>query len=146
MAQPPSPGILTLVRHGHAEWPAYVGRDFDRPLTPRGTDEALATARAIHAAALRPSILLSSPARLSRETAEILARELGLPAESLHFESPLYNASADGLEAAVRDAASHLAHVMLVAHNPGISEFARRLMNDAALAPLPPAGWVTGRR
>lgn len=137
--------ILTLVRHAHAGWPAYIGRDFDRPLTPRGHDEALATARAILASCLRPEILLSSPARRARETAVILAQELGLSADSIRFEDRLYNASVDGLEEAVRDAAIRSAHVMLVAHNPGISEYARRLTADAALAPLPPAGWVTGR-
>ena len=43
-----------LVRHAHAQWPAYQGRDFDRPLTERGVQDAHATAREIHAAGLAP--------------------------------------------------------------------------------------------
>jgi phosphohistidine phosphatase len=105
--------------------------------------DALATARAIKAAGLRPAVLLSSPARRTRDTAMILARELGLGEEALRFEERLYNASADGLEAVARETAGNCDHVMVVAHNPGISEVARRLAD--AEAPLKPAGWVSAR-
>jgi len=135
--------ILTLVRHAHAEWPDYSGRDFDRPLTPRGLEDALATARAIRSAGLQPTILLSSSARRTRDTAAILARELDIADPALHFDDELYNASANKLQAAAALAARKYPHVLLVAHNPGISEFARRLSGDAKLA-LKPAGWVTG--
>lgn len=137
--------VLTLVRHAHAEWPGYSGRDFDRPLTPKGMKDALSTARAIRSAGLLPDVLLASPARRTRDTAMILARELGLSADKLHFEDGLYNASAEVLEAAARAAATQGDHVMVVAHNPGISEFARRLSGDPEAKPLKPAGWVTGR-
>jgi phosphohistidine phosphatase len=133
------------VRHAHAEWPNYSGKDFDRPLTARGEEDALATAREILAAGLKPDVLLSSTARRARETALIVARELGLAAGSLRFADRLYNASADTLEMAVQDTAARSRHVMLVGHNPGISDFARRLTSDTTLALLPPAGWVTGR-
>jgi phosphohistidine phosphatase len=137
--------LLTLVRHAHAEWPGYSGRDFDRPLTPKGMKDALATARAIRSAGLLPAVLLASPARRTRDTATVLARELELAADALHFEDGLYNASAAALEAAARKAAAQGDHVLVVAHNPGISEFARQLSGDPESKPLKPAGWVTGR-
>ena len=137
--------FLTLVRHAHAEWPNYSGKDFDRPLTARGEEDALATAREIVTAGVRPDLLLSSTARRARETAQILAREIGLTAGAVRFSDRLYNASASALEAATQDAAGRSRHIMLVAHNPGISDFARRLSGDTTLALLPPAGWVTGR-
>jgi phosphohistidine phosphatase len=133
------------VRHAHAEWPHYAGRDFDRPLTARGTDDALATARDMLAAGLRPDILLCSSARRTRDTALILARELGLAGPAVRFTDRLYNASANGLESAAQDLATRSRHIMLVAHNPGISDLARRLTCDATLALLPPAGWVTAK-
>lgn len=133
------------MRHAHAEWPNYAGRDFDRPLTARGVDDALATAHEILAAGVRPDVLLSSTARRTRDTALILARELGLVGTAVRFSDRLYNASATGLEAAAQDVATRSRHIMLVGHNPGISDLARRLTGDATLALLPPAGWVTGR-
>jgi len=136
--------ILTLVRHAHAEWPDFSGRDFDRPLTPRGLEDALTTARDIKSAGLRPTILLSSPARRARDTAMILAREMGIEEPAVHFNDELYNASAKQLLSAAAEAARNYSHVLMVAHNPGISEFARRLSDSATLA-LKPAGWVTGK-
>jgi phosphohistidine phosphatase len=135
--------ILTLVRHAHAEWPDYSGRDFDRPLTPRGLEDALAAALAIKSAGLQPTVLLSSPARRARDTAVIVAREIGIAEPALHFEDDLYNASVPPLQAIAASAARKYRHVLLVAHNPGISELARRLTGDTKLA-LKPAGWVTG--
>jgi len=135
--------IVTLVRHAHAEWPDYSGRDFDRPLTPRGLEDALATARAIRFAALNPAIVLASPARRTRDTAAIVAQTLGIPDDALLFEEELYNASVATLQAAAARAARKYQNVLLVAHNPGISEFARRLTGNAQFS-LKPAGWVTG--
>jgi phosphohistidine phosphatase len=144
MAQPsPVSHIVTLVRHAHSEWPGYAGKDYDRPLTDRGMEDALATAREILAAGLKPDLLLSSAARRARDTSQILARELGLVAGAVRFSDRLYNASAATLEMAVQDASSRSKHIMLVAHNPGISDFARALTGDATLALLPPAGWVS---
>jgi phosphohistidine phosphatase len=136
--------ILTLVRHAHAEWPDYTGRDFDRPLTPRGLEDALATALAIRSAGLQPAMLLSSPARRARDTAMILARELGIAEPALHFDDELYNASVATLRATGTRAAGKYRHVLLVGHNPGVSEFARRLTGNPDLA-LKTADWVTGR-
>jgi phosphohistidine phosphatase len=137
--------LLTLVRHAHAEWPNYAGKDYDRPLTDRGMADALATSREILAAGLKPDLLLSSAARRARDTSQILARELGLLAGAVRFSDRLYNANAATLEMAVQDASSRSKHILLVGHNPGIFDLARRLTGDATLAPLPPAGWVTGR-
>ncbi len=142
MAMPSPPArILTLVRHAHAEWPNYSGKDFDRPLTARGEEDALATAREIVAAGPRPQLLLSSTARRARDTAQILAREFGLSGSAVRFTDRLYNASADVLETAAQDAGMRCTHVMLVAHNPGISDLARRLAGQKNLPPLAPAAW-----
>jgi phosphohistidine phosphatase len=129
------------VRHAHAEWPDYRGRDFDRPLTVRGFDDALATARELLAAGLRPDVLLSSSARRTRDTTMIIAREFALPGNAVRFTDRLYNASADDLETVAQDAGMRCTHVMLVAHNPGISDLARRLAGQKNLPPLAPAAW-----
>jgi phosphohistidine phosphatase len=134
--------LLTLVRHAHAEWPGYSGRDYDRPLTSRGLNDALVTAREIKAAGQLPVLLLASPAARTRQTAEIIARELALAEACIQFSDAMYNASAATLEAALRSAAVTARHVLLVAHNPGISDLARRLRNDPALPALLPAQWL----
>lgn len=135
------PPQLILVRHAHADWPDYAGRDFDRPLTPRGLDDARATARAIHDAGHQPALLIASPALRTRQTAEIIAAELQLPPGSVRFVEGLYNASHRLLAAEARAAAAEAPLVMMVAHNPGVSELARVLAGDPEAPPYKPAAW-----
>jgi phosphohistidine phosphatase len=130
-----------LVRHAHAEWPAYRGRDFDRPLTELGLEQARATGREIIAAGLLPRRVLASSARRTEQTARILMDPLQLPPDALQLLDSLYNADAATLRAALRSADAESSPVLVVAHNPGISELARMLSEDRTLAPFRPAGW-----
>ena len=130
-----------LVRHAHAEWPHYTGRDFDRPLTQRGLDDAQATAVALRDARLIPQLVLTSPAKRTRQTTEILAAQLQLPAQSICFVDVLYNAGPATLELEMRKAQGDCGLVMLIAHNPGVSELARRMSNEPLAPPLAPAQW-----
>lgn len=130
-----------LVRHAHADWPDYHGPDFDRPLTERGLSGAHATGRAICSAGLRPTVLLASPACRTRQTAQILAEELHLPGDAVRYVDSLYNATAHTLEAELRTAAGPDCLVILVAHNPGVSNLTRVLTNDPAAPTYRPADW-----
>jgi phosphohistidine phosphatase len=130
-----------IVRHANADWPNHQGPDFERPLTDRGFAEAHATAQAIVAAGHRPTLLLASSACRTRQTAEILAREFQLPAGAVRYVDCLYNASAATLEAVLRRAAAPGQVVVLVAHNPGVSDLARALMGDPAAPSCKPAEW-----
>jgi phosphohistidine phosphatase len=132
---------VILVRHAHAEWPAYRGNDFHRPLTARGESDALSTARAIGAAGHQPALVLASPALRTRQTAVAIATELGLGNLAIQFIDTLYNADADTLAAELRKAAAAHALVMLVAHNPGISELGQRLGRDHTIRNFKPADW-----
>lgn len=132
---------LIIVRHAHADWPNHSGPDFERPLTDRGVAEARATARAIAAAGHRPTLLLASPACRTRQTAEILAEELQLPPAAVRCVDSLYNASASTLEAELRKAGKTDQLMVLVAHNPGVSDLARALSGDPAAPSCKPAEW-----
>jgi phosphohistidine phosphatase len=136
------PPQVVLVRHAHADWPGYDGRDFDRPLTPRGEEDAHAAGRAIAGAGHRPALILASPARRTRQTAEIICVELGLAPALLRFVDCLYNATGAALVAELRSHADggHRT-LMLVAHNPGISDAARRLSGDPHARGFAPAEW-----
>lgn len=74
----PTLPTLTLVRHGETEWSRthrHTGRT-DLPLEPAGEQEARATAKPL--ARLQPALVLSSPLRRARETAELAG--FGAPA------------------------------------------------------------------
>jgi len=77
---------------------------------------------------IRPSLIISSPAVRAWTTARIIAGEIGYPAEFLQREESLYLASLDELLDAVVAQDNGFNSLMVVAHNPGLTDFANFLV------------------
>lgn len=118
---------LTLMRHANAQWKDPQISDFDRPLNRKGNSEAEAMGRRLAELGLVPSIVLTSSALRAQQTAEIVARELNVAARNIHREESLYLAGAEDILHALRAFGPRVAHVMIVGHNPGITEAAQLL-------------------
>jgi phosphohistidine phosphatase len=127
---------LTLVRHANAAWKNSQTSDFDRPLTRRGQAEAEALARHLLGQKLVPDLLIASPALRAKQTAETLVREMQLPANATKYEERLYLAHPADLLRTARSPGPHVQHLMIVGHNPGMSELARLLAPQTELAEL----------
>ncbi len=141
---------VTLVRHGRAA-PQAAGGDFFRPLDDQGRSEVARTAIAIGAAVRTPpDAVLASAALRTRETAQIL-HDHWVPAVlsslPLAFARELYHADPQVLEQALRSTAADVHHLLLVGHNPGISElalrWARQLGKPHHFDGLDTAGWCS---
>jgi phosphohistidine phosphatase len=130
---------LTLMRHADARWKDPLLSDLERPLNRRGTAAAEAMARRLLELELVPDLVLASPARRTQQTAEIVARELSLPARRVLREEALYLASAADMLRVVHGAGPRLAHLLVVAHNPGVSELMQLLVPKGDKAGLAPA-------
>jgi phosphohistidine phosphatase len=122
---------LTLMRHAEARWKDADLSDLERPLNRRGSAAAEAMARRLQELQLVPDLLLVSPARRTRQTAEIIVRQLSIPARRVLHEEALYLASADDVLKVVQGTGPRVAHLLVVAHNPGISELVKRLVPEA---------------
>jgi phosphohistidine phosphatase len=133
---------LTILRHGHAADAPANGRDFDRPLIAAGLIAAKAAARQMAAALPRVQRLRVSPAQRTRQTAEALC-EVGFPGLAPDFVPALYNASLATLLAEVAATPEQCQHLVLVGHNPALSELAGLLSQDPAFNGLSPAQWVS---
>jgi phosphohistidine phosphatase len=118
---------LTLMRHANAQWKDPQISDFDRPLNRRGQGEAEAMARRLVELKLIPTVLLRSSARRAQQTADIVARELGISARSMRSEESLYLASAADILRLIRATGPRIPHLMIVGHNPGITDVANLL-------------------
>jgi len=116
---------LVLLRHAAAEAARPGLPDIQRPLSPEGRAEALDAARVIIDARLRIDRLLVSPALRARETATLVAGELDRT-EPEHIEPALYPGKPEEILQTLRRCASSLGTVLVIAHNPGLSELAQR--------------------
>ncbi|MGH9399001.1 MAG: phosphohistidine phosphatase SixA [Thermoanaerobaculia bacterium] len=107
---------IWLLRHAAAEEVSTTGRDADRELTPDGARRAERVARGL--AALEPAIdlVLTSPYRRARQTAERAARALGL--EKNLRETRALEPGRDPRDILEELRAEQGAGVLLVGHEP----------------------------
>ncbi len=113
---------LTLMRHGNAKWKDPEVADFERPLNRRGVGETEAMARRMAELAFVPTLIIASPATRTKQTADIVARELGVSARHVRTDEALYLARADDILKVIHATGPRVPHLMIVGHNPGISK------------------------
>lgn len=116
--------MLYLVRHAHA---LDAANDAIRKLSPRGHQELAALARLLkQTRAFAPAEIWHSPLVRAKETADVLLRELGMPAPR-YVEKPELEPEADpGLIARV--AMQQTRSVALVGHEPHLGCLASLLV------------------
>ncbi len=124
---------LVLLRHAEAEALRPGQSDFERALTAHGRAQARAAAGRLRQLELFPDALLSSPAERARRTAVIVARQLRC-LQPIDYRPDFYQADAPALLAALQHCGAHPQTLLLVAHNPGLSELAHRLARRSATA------------
>lgn len=133
---------LTLVRHAKSSWSNASLGDRKRPLNKRGKRDAPIMGRRIAEHGIRPSLILSSPAKRAWTTAKIIAQEISYPLEFLQREDGLYLASLhDFLDVLVAQD-PEFNSIMVVGHNPGMTDFANYL-SPGLTGNLPTAGVVS---
>jgi phosphohistidine phosphatase len=128
---------LYLLRHGLAvdrDATAYT-KDAARPLTPKGERKLWQVAEAIEALEISFDLILSSPYRRARQTADIIA-EAGNARKRLEFSDSLTPAgSTKALIAGLTERDPVPEEVLLVGHEPYLSELISLLVaGDAGAA------------
>jgi phosphohistidine phosphatase len=134
---------LTLVRHAHAEATGPQSNDFDRVLTRRGREDAADLAQRLLERGVIPDLLIASTARRATQTAQILARSFNLAENILKREDRLYLAQAQDILQMTREVEPEVRHLMIVGHNPGLSQLLAYLAPDSGTEQLATATAVT---
>lgn len=112
---------LTLVRHAKSSWKDTGLKDFDRPLNNRGQRDLIGLAERIQILP-HPDQLLFSPARRTQLTREPLVVAWQLEPRQVLAAPDAYEASATVLLELLRQTADEVQHLVLVGHNPGLSD------------------------
>jgi phosphohistidine phosphatase len=133
---------LTLLRHAKSSWKDASLQDRERPLNRRGQRDAPVMAERIKQAGIRPSLILSSPAVRAWTTAKNIAHEISYPMEFLQQEDRLYHASVRTLLKVIAEQDDGFNNLMLVGHNPGLTDFANYLQ-PGLTGNIPTCGFVS---
>lgn len=122
---------LTLMRH--ARQSTLATADHDRPLLPEGRDQAHRVGARLASEERPVDRVLSSTALRCRETWSSVEAGLGRSVAA-EYDGSLYNASPDQLADGLATVPEASKHVLLLAHNPGISLFAFTLAGTDEIA------------
>jgi len=132
---------LYLLRHAKSSWASPGMKDFDRPLNERGLADAPDMAMRIKASGADIDRIITSPALRTLTTARLVAATLGLDSDVIREDRQIYLAGSSRLMHVLSLLDDDLSGVLLVAHNPALTDLANDVAR-AAIDNLPTAGLV----
>lgn len=124
---------LILTRHAKSSWDNPEMSDFDRPLNRRGRIAARELGDFLASRGLEPEEVLCSSSERTRETWALVASAALESRPEIRLIDPLYHASSEAMLEVLKGATQP--NVMMIGHNPGIGEFAGRLLAQPSLNP-----------
>lgn len=118
---------LVLTRHAKSSWSNDALDDFDRPLNGRGKASATALGDWMTAGGHVPGDVIVSGARRTVDTWAGIAQRLPEVAQ-MRSSPAIYHGSSETILAVLRNAKAPV--TQLIGHNPGIAEFAWRIVAE----------------
>lgn len=124
---------LYLLRHAHTLSTAPQGLgDHERGLSPRGIDEARKIGMFMREHNINPDLVLTSSSARTTQTARLILNTLFHEIDNSIVSRPehnLYQASARKILNEIQKTNDSIHRLMLIGHNPGISELIANLDN-----------------
>jgi phosphohistidine phosphatase len=117
---------LLLMRHAKSDRDDPTFEDHERPLTERGKKAAKRMGQLLHDEHLVPDLILSSTAVRARKTASKVAKKTGY-AGAIELHRRVYMADPATLLAVVQELVPNRDRVLVIGHNPGMSDFLSEL-------------------
>lgn len=133
---------LVIVRHAKSDWGNEQLKDIDRHLNERGYDDAYRLSEWYTQHHRPPERIICSPSIRTTSTALIFMRALQLNTQQLVLESAIYEAHRDVLKAVLAAQPDTIQKLMLVGHNPSVSELCNALCNGDFFDNLPTCALV----
>jgi len=120
---------LYLVRHAKSYWGDQSLKDFDRPLNKRGQRDAPFIGNMLKEKKLEAELVISSPAKRAKKTAQEIAEKLGYPEKRILFNEELYEASLNDILELIKNIDEKYSVVMIFGHNPGLTLLNNNISN-----------------
>lgn len=133
---------VILTRHAKSDWNSGVMTDFDRPLNERGMRDAPVMGKRLLEKQVTPQLIIASTARRAAATAKLIARAIGYNEQDIKWVEALYHCYTPTFEKVISEADDAAAIVMIVAHNPGITEYANEKVTSLSIDNMPTCSMV----
>jgi phosphohistidine phosphatase len=118
---------LILLRHAKSDWSAAGLADYERDLAQRGRESASKVGEYMARQALRPDLVLCSPAARARKTWELAAQAFA-DRPPTTYDERLYEVGANAILDVIKATGCDVHVVLVVAHNPGLRDLAELLI------------------
>lgn len=118
---------LILLRHAKASWDQPELSDHERSLKPKGHRQAEKMSAHLREALPAPEHIFCSSSTRTRETLPPFLEAWGLKAKQVSFLDELYLADEQVLLEFVKALPPQLNRVLLLGHNPGLTDLVNRL-------------------
>ncbi len=133
---------LILIRHAKSDWSDFNASDYNRELNARGKRDATTIGQRLAKRGIQADAFIASTACRAKATTGLIIPSLDFPERDIQWENRLYLASPSTMKAAIRQTEIHVQTLILLAHNPGITELANQLAR-ANITNVPTCGVVT---
>ena len=127
---------LYFLRHAKSSWDDYTLKDFDRPLSTRGIQDADLMGNFFKSKRAKIDIILASP---SKRTIETIEHFFGNKAPDVKFDASIYHASLDDVLKNIYAVPEEVNSVMVVGHNPSMHD-ATEFLTQKFLNKFPTCG------
>lgn len=124
---------LYIVRHANAEDARPGLADFDRQLNQHGQDQASHAAKILSKNSTKIDLILTSPSARTLATAQIIAQSIQYPIDHIQSNPEMYQASVDDLLEIISHLEDTHKYVMIVGHNPAITQLAMHLSSEVTM-------------
>jgi phosphohistidine phosphatase len=128
---------LLLLRHAKAVPAEQPLADIARPLAERGERDAQLIGKRLQRHESPPGRMLASPAARTLQTAQLVAAAFHQPPEAVVIDARLYLAELATLRTVITAQDSAIESLLVVGHNPGLSELVHELLPPFDVDDLP---------
>ena len=131
---------LFIIRHAKSSWANSDESDFSRPLNDRGKNDGKKMADFFSKRKINIDLILCSTAFRTRQTASYFSDALGFPEKNICFLDELYHASSDVISSTLSKIKNEFCSVLVICHNPGITDFVNTLTDNVHIDNMPTCG------
>jgi phosphohistidine phosphatase len=117
---------LLLMRHGKSSWKEKGIADEKRPLKKRGVEAATIIGKTLKVNEIIPDLILSSPAKRAKNTAEIVAKESNY-SHKVEIVDSFYMGEPSDYVSRLKEIPAKVNRVLVVGHNPGLEALLQML-------------------